>query len=245
MKIITVIAAFAAVYCIFKAIPSVFKIAANNAFSNGDCEKAVELYKKAYVISGKKPYYGITYAILLMRAESFFEAENVLNEMILKGMKPTDKLSAKVFRCMAWDKLGKNEDALEEAEELFEQCKNTQTYSLLGYLRQKNGDSALDFCLEAYEYNSDDRDICDNLTAAYIMNGDWKEAEKLASLLRKKYPEFVEGFYRSAVIARQCGDFKKAAEYAESAANGKRNGLTTVSREEIQALREEIENAGI
>lgn len=243
MNFITIVVIIAVIYCIYKILPLFFRVLANNAFASGNCEKAAEFYKLSYKISNGKTYYGQTYAILLMRMERFSEAEKLLNEMISKGLKAADKFSARVFRCMAWDKLQKNEAALEEAEELFEQVKNTQTYSLLGYLRQKNGDSALDFCIEAYEYNCDDRDICDNLTAAYIMEKEWEKAENLAKTLREKYPEFVEGFYRSAVIAKHCGKLEQASEYAERAANGKRNGLTTVSCDEINALRKEIENA--
>lgn len=239
--IITLAAVILLIYGIFRMIPAVLGIMGNKAFADGDMKKAIRLYKKASQMSAR---HAKMYAVLLMRDGSFREAETILNGIILdRKTKPADAVSAKVYRAMAQNKLGKTEEALENAEELFEDVKNTQIYSLIGYLRQENGDAALQVCEEAYDYNSDDRDICDNLVNAYIMTGDYKKAEETAAELREKYPEFVEGFYHSALIAKECGDYKKAAEYAEAALKGKRNALTTVSEEKINALKEEIKNA--
>ena len=125
----------------------------------------------------------------------------------------------------------------------FASVKNTLTYALLGYLRQSMGDPSLDFCLEAYDYNDDDRDICDNLTVAYYMTGDLDSAEEMAKAEREKFPAFVEGFYHSAQIAAKKGDKKSALEFLDEIKNCNRTVMTTVSVDDIEALKEELKNA--
>ncbi len=230
------------VYGVIKLIPGVFAMLGNNAFANGDVEKAMEFHKKA--ADRGKPENKITYALLLMRTGNFREAEGILNSIILYGgVKSNVKYTAKAYRCMIYEKTDRLDEAIEDAEEIFESFKNTATYGIVGYLRQCKGDAALEFCKEAYEYNSDDRDICDNLAVAYLRTGDLDKAEEITAKLREDFPQFVEGFYHSAITALKKGDKKAAAECLESIDDCKRTAMTTVSEEEIEKLREEINNA--
>ena len=243
-KLIIVLMAALLIFGIIKLIPGIFAALGNNAYSNGDKEKAVSFYKKAAEFGGGTANNKMMYALLLMRIGSFNDAERILNGVILySGAKPAEKHMAKAYRAMLYSKTGRLDDALEDAEETFESFKNTTTYGMLGYLRQLKGIDSLNFCIEAYEYNSDDRDICDNLVAAYISAGKYDEAEKLTDKLRAEFPEFVEGFYHSAVIALKKGDKDSAAEYLDKIAECNRTEMTTVSEEEIKNLREEIKNA--
>ncbi len=229
---------------IYKLIPGVFVAKGNAAYSDGDIKKALDYYEKAIKLSGGSPQHKIAYSVMLMRTGDFKKAEQLLNEVILYGgIKKEDKINARLFRCMVYQKTDRLDEALEDAEEIFETFKNTTVYGLVGYLRQLKGGAELDLCLEAYDYNSDDRDICDNLVVAYIRSGELEKAEEIAADLREDFPAFVEGFYHSAVIAKTKGDKDLAKEYVDSIKNCKRTMMTTVSEEEINALREEIENA--
>ncbi len=232
------------IYGIVKIIPSVFWVLANRAFADGDKEKAMKHYKTASEIFGGSANNKITYALMLMRVGRYAEAELILNNIILySGVKPNVKYTAKAYRCMAYQKQGRLDDALEDAEELFERFKSTTTYGMLGYLRQLKGGAELDFCKEAYDYNSDDRDICDNLAVAYIRMGEFDKAAEITKDLREKFPEFTEGFYHSAIVALKKGDKKAAEEHIDAIKDCSRTAMTTVSEEEIDRLREEIKNA--
>ena len=193
---------------------------------------------------GGNNQYKTEYALLLMRIGEFKEAEKVLNTIILDRKIPQkEKISAKTYRAMAYHKQGRTAEAQEEMTELFEKAKSTVVYGLLGYLKQLDGSSALDFCLEAYDYNSDDRDICDNLLVAYIRADELEKADEIAEDLRQKYPQFVEGFYHSALLEMKKGNKEKAAEFLKRIKDCRRSMLTTVTIEDIQKLKEEIENA--
>lgn len=227
---------------IYKLIPGILAAKGNAAYADGDTKKALEYYEKAVKLS-KKGSDKTSYALMLMRTGEFKKAEQLLNEVILYGKKPLEKTNAKLFRCMVYQKTDRLSDALEDAEEIFKDFKNTTIYGMLGYLRQLNGGAELELCLEAYDYNADDRDICDNLAVAYIRTGDIEKAKEITDDLREKFPAFVEGFYHSAIVAKMRGENALALKYLEETANCRRTMMTTVSEEEIEMLKEELKNA--
>lgn len=243
MKDIILIAMAALViFGIYKLIPGILAAKGNSAYADGDVNKALDYYKKSVKFSGRNADKN-SYALMLMRVGEFGEAEKVLNEVILYGEKPAEKTNAKIFRCMLYEKTDRLTEAIEEAEEIFATMKNTLVYGMICYLRQLKGGAELDLCLEAYDYNADDRDICDNLAVAYIRLGDIEKAKEITDDLREKFPTFVEGFYHSAMVAKMCGEKELALTYLDEIKNCGRTMMTTVSEEEIDALREEIENA--
>lgn len=244
--LIYAVAALLAVAAAVKIASAVILVQANKAYAQKEYKKALRLF----AASAKMPLSTVSdktmYAVMLMRAGEFAEAERGFTEIIMSDKtKPRDKFSAKAYRCMAQQKRGDLDGALENAEGLFEICKNTLTYGVLGYLRQLKGGAELEFCKEAYEYNSDERDICDNLAVAYLRSGDLENAEKLTAELREKHPDFAEAFYHSALVAVKKGDFSAAREFAGHLAECRFNALTTVSQKEIDDLKEVIKNAGI
>ena len=242
MKILLIILVILLIVGIKKLIPAFYAAKAVNAYSEGDLDSAIAYYKKA-ANSGKADH-KISYALMLMRKGEFRDAETVFNGMILdRNVLANDKLRAKIYRCMLYEKTDRLDEALEDAEEIYERMKNTTVYAALGYLRQKKGGAELDFCLEAYDYNSDDRDICDNLTLAYIRSGELEKAKALAAEIREKFPTFLEGYYHSAIVAKMLGDNAGAKEFLDEIENCNRTVMTTVSEEEIETLRRELENA--
>ncbi len=240
--IILIVMAILIIAGVYKLIPGILAAKGNAAYADGDTKKALEYYKKSMSFSGKSAD-KTSYALMLMRIGEFKEAERILNEVVLYGRKPLEKTNAKLFRCMVYQKTDRLSEALEDAEEIFENFKNTTVYGMIGYLRQLKGGAELDLCLEAYDYNSDDRDICDNLAVAYIRSGDLEKAEEITADLRERFPTFLEGFYHSAVVAKMRGNYALAKEYLEDIENCRRTMMTTVSEEEINALKEEIKNA--
>ena len=245
MNLIIIIAAvILLIYGAVKIISAAFVLSGNKAYNDGNNQKALDCYRKAAGMPLAGTSSKIMYALMLMRSGEFEKAENLLSEIILYGKtKPQEKFNARAYRCMAKQKLGKLDEATEDAEELFESCKNTVTYGMLGYLRQLRGGAELELCKEAYGYNSDDRDICDNLAVAYIRSGNLAEAEKLTEKLRSEYPDFAEAFYHSAQLALKKGDVSAAKAYADKIADCHFTAMTTVTQKDIEELKDEIKNA--
>ncbi len=233
------------IYAVYAFIPSFYEIQAKKAFGNADFQRSRDLYKKAVDTNRVKVNTRVSYAYVLMRTGDLDLAETVLNGIIrTRGIKPADKNFAKQQRCMVYYKQGRMDEALEEAEEIFDggNYKNTTLYGMLGYFKYltESVDEALKFCLEAYEYNSDDRDITDNLSLCYYKIGDYEKAKELSDKIISQNPQFVEAYYHGAQIAVKCGDYSTAKEYLEKIPDCRWSNMTTVTHEEVEKLIEEV-----
>lgn len=230
-------------YIIYSNVPSFYATKGNKAFAAGDNEGALAWYKKAYDTGRASVMIKASYCFVMMRAGLFEDAEAMLSSMLSqKRIDATSRNVLRQYRCMAKFKLGEYDEAMEEAEEVFAEYKNSAMYGILGYFKLMSDKISTEekraFCEEAYEYNSDDRDIADNMAVACMLGGDYESALKYSKELTDKNPKFVEAYYHGAQAAYALGDKKTAMEYLDKTKECSRSAMTTVSEEEIAALRE-------
>ncbi len=236
-------------YGIYRFIPSYYEMKGNQAYASGDEEACRQWYKKAYDTGRTKVQMKTSYAYILLRTGYADEAEKILDPIIrVKGLAPEKKNLAKQQRCMVYYKQGRIDEALEEAMELYEaEYRTTNLYGMIGYFKLIS-DAPLEettaFCEEAYEYNSDSRDILDNLSICYYRSGRYENAERISNELLKENSDFVEGCYHGAQIALKLGKIDKARECLEKLAECRRSMMTTVTEEEIEKLRREVDGNG-
>ena len=232
-------------YILYANIPTFYSIKGKKAINEGNYEKALLAFKKAVDTKRASGAIHLSYGMLLLRCGHPEDAVSVFNSIILYSKsKDNIKNQAKQYRVLAYHKLGQTEDALEEAQEIFESYKNTISYGLLCYLKLANNqpiDEVLPLCEEAYDYNSDDRDIVDNLTLAHIRKGNYEKAKELVDSMLEKFPSFTEAYYHGAVVYKKLGDINKARELLNAIQeNCRRTYLTTVSLEEIEELKNSL-----
>lgn len=240
------VAALAISICImiYSMVPAYYARKGNFAFASGNEQETLKWYEKAVATGRANIVIKISYAFVLLKTGNPEKAETVLNEILMQKKIPEDKRNmAKQNRCMVYYKLGRLDEAIEEAEELFENYKNTTMYGMLGYFKILNNedlDSLLEFCLEAYDFNSDDRDIMDNLSIVYYKRGEYDKAREISQKLIKTAPKFIEAYYHGAQIAEKCGDIDAAKEILEDIEDCTRSYMTTVSQREIDELKERL-----
>lgn len=237
-----IILLFAAAYGIYSYIPSFYSYKGNVAFTKDDLEETRRWYEKAYNCKNANINIKNAYAFVLLKCGEPKMAEDVLDLLLINKYIPAAKRNAaRQTRCMAVYKQGRLDDAIEECKELFETYKNTAMYGMLGYFKILKGeDDILDFCLEAYDYNSDDRDILDNLCIAYYQAGEYDKAREISDTLIEKEPSFVEGFYHRALIEEKCGNIELAKKMAMEIKDCKRSYMTTISEDEIKDLNKRL-----
>lgn len=241
-----IVTAFIVFYIIYRYIPTYWAVKAQRAFAAGDFKEAKRLYKKSYDTNRAKAQIKINYAYTLMRTGDFDEAEQILNPIVRVKTTKKDNLkkSAKQQRCMVYYKQGRLDEAMEDAMELFNDgYRNTQMYGMIGYFKLISGsdiDETTRFCEEAYDYNSDDRDIMDNLSICYYRKGEYDKAAELSDKIIADAPKFVEAYYHGAQIAVKRGEYKKAAELMTHIDSCRWSNMTTVSREEVDELNKQI-----
>lgn len=239
-----IVSAVALGFVIYKALPAIFAMKGSKAYNCDDVKKAIRYYDRAIKFKSAKVNFSITYILILMRTGKMNKALKIANNTVLNPKaKPGEKFLVKEYRCLIYFKQGNKQEALDDAKEIFEKYKNTTIYGLLGYLMLACGEpmkETMDFCLEAYDYNSDDRDIVDNLVLAYYKNREYEKAEELAKDLIKMSPTFVEAHYHSALVAKALGKYKEARAFLENMDECIRTALTTVEEEEIEELRKQL-----
>ncbi len=233
------------IYFGYKYLPDICAVMGSRAYVDKGINPALRWYRRALATKRASDKIKISYALLLLRTGSPEAAEKQFDEVIVsKSAKAEDKRAAKQYRCMAYCKEGRMDEAMEDATALFAEVKNTLTYGIMGYfmhLLDAPTEETLALCEEGYSYNSDDRDITDNLVLALIRCGELERAKELAASLRENHPHFVEAYYHSALIEQKLGNNEAAREYLSHIPDCKRTYLTTISEEEISALSKEVE----
>lgn len=239
-----ILLALALIYGIYAYVPVYYSYKGNIAYTKDDLETTKYWYEKAYNHKNATLNVKNAYAFVLLKTGEPEKAEEVLNLMLMnKYVKDAKRNAAKQTRCMAIYKQGRLDEAIEECEELFENYKNTAMYGMLGYFKiLKGGDwnEILDFCLEAYDYNDEDRDILDNLSIVYYNLAEYDKAREISDKLIEKETQFVEGFYHRAILEEKCGNIELAKEMLENIEDCKRSYMTTVSVEEIELLQKRL-----
>lgn len=112
----------------------------------------------------------------------------------------------------------------------------------LGYYKiLSNAPDAQAFCEEAYEYNSDDKIIIDNVIILCLQNGDLQRAKELSDKSIGAGNKGVEIFYHAGQAEQALGNDEKALEYYKMAASCTRSFMTTVSEREVETAVSSLE----
>lgn len=233
------------VYVLAKFIPFNYQNKSRKAFNNGDYETAKMYYKKAIRLLGYNFETQMEYTYMLLRNGEFAEALDMMNKLLSCKMKPENRNLATVQRCMCYYKNDNLDEAYNDACELYNDGYRTMTlYGLLGYfkiLKAPMAEDTMNFCLEAYDYADDDRDICDNLLICYCNRGEYRKAKEISDSVLENEPKFVEAWYHAAQIEFALGNFEAARADVDKIAECRRSAMTTVNENEITKLSDLID----
>ena len=109
------------------------------------------------------------------------------------------------------------------------------------YNLKGDGKKAVEFNEEAYDYNSDDNIITDNLAEAYAINGEYDKAKEIYEelLARDPEPRFPEAYYGYGELLIKQGEKEKGIELIEKSLEKPFSFLSLKSKEEIEQMLEE------
>lgn len=235
-----VIPIIAIVYIFSKRADLFFARSAKKAYLSGDIKKCLLNFEKAEKAGnlnvGNRLYYGT----VLLKTGRLEKARVVLAEASMLPAKPELKNKIRAMRALVVWKEGDIKEAISSLEELASDFKNTAVYQDLGllYILDKSP-KALSFNLEAYEYNSDDLVIKDNLAEAYALSGDSENAEKIYKELLKQKPHFPEPYYGYGILLFEKGEKQKGLDYIKQALDKKYSYLSVLQKDEVEKLLEE------
>lgn len=235
---------FVIFYFITKKMPVILQFRSRKYSFEGDYKTARDILQKAASKSTATDDVKIEYSYILMRTGQFEEAEQILNNILSKSVDNTLRGRAVLQRCLCYYKQDNFSEALEDAYALYNEGFRSMTlYGLLGYFKvldNPQSQETFDFCMEAYEYASDDRDICDNLLICYYNRGEYEKAKEISNSVLENNPKFIEAWYHAAQIDVKLGDYESAKEKLDKIEDCNRSYMTTVSVEEVNNLMDEV-----
>lgn len=207
-------------------------------FARGNADGALKCYAAADKTGSLKAAQLMTYGFILLRSGKLEEARVVLNRAHMSASKPEEKHRIKSMQALVEWKNGNLKTAVEMLEEVDAEFKTTSVYQDLGLLYVLSGDKekALKYNTEAYEYNSDDLVICDNLAEAYTLCGDNEHAAELYEKLIEKEAHFPEPYYCYGLMLIEKGERGRGLELIRESLNKRFSFLSVKSKEEVAEI---------
>lgn len=204
-------------------------------YGKGNLDEAVKMFEKA-VKTGRASVEAIaSYGYLLFKAGHLHEAEEVLVKAVESSSTSEQKNLAKSNLALVLWKKGSLDDAIKMLEEVISEYKTTAVYGSLGYMAIEKGDLdyAMKINLEAYDYNSDNPIIIDNLAHLYHLTGDMEKASQMFEKLMEKDPHFPEAYYDYGRYLEDAGKYEEAFDMYSKALSCPFNFNSTITKEQV------------
>ncbi len=232
----------AGVFIFSRRVTILTYLASQAYFIKNDNEKAFKRYKAAYDTGMMKSSDKVSFAAFCLYTDRLERCRRLLNEIINSSRsKENDRANAKHYMAiLAW-----KEDDLDEAisimKDVHQDYPSSATYGSMGvfYLEKAKKDGALqdilDFMLEAYDYNSSDKTIADNLGELYLELGEYEKAKEVYENLLSSEQISPVPYYNYALLLEKLGDTEKARENLNKALSCRFNRTLTITREDIES----------
>ncbi len=239
---------FLAAYAVIN-LPTFYMLRGNSKFNKGDRSGGLALMEKAYKTGRLNIGMAVFYAYNLIRENRDEKALTVLDEIIESGKgQKADICRAKHDKAIALRKLGREDEAFALMKETHEAMPATDSYGTLGlmYTEKAKADpsvteEALAFAKEAYDYNSDDRTIADNMAEMYILTGRRDEAEEIYKGIIQTKPAGPTPYYKYARLLMEKGDYENAEDMLNRSLRYPFTGVTAVKRSDVEEALKTVE----
>lgn len=213
----------------------------------GNKDEARMMYEKLYEDGVVQAAYMLPYSVLLLRdgGEENFQK---VREVLVKAQKAPDLSEEKRqqllmnYAIAVW-KLGDLDKAIATLEASHQKAPNSLTYQSLGflYIETGNAQKALDYNMEALEYDDEDGITLDNLGQIhYRLLNDPEAARPYFEKAHQLKPKQIDTLYFLALLDEADGKYQEAEEKVEVALDGNFSPLNFVTVEKARALYERL-----
>jgi tetratricopeptide (TPR) repeat protein len=232
-------------YLLYQLRPLLYLNKANKKYFNNEIPEALTLYEKAYNLRQSTPRTKVIYAYILLKQGEVDKADKILSKLMDSQLNPRDKADVVMNYSLVLWKTDRLSDAIELLEKLYNNgFKNTISYQSLGffYILEGNLQKALNFNLEAYDYNNADLSIMDNLALTYYFLDRNDDAIELYSRIVETNPTFVTPYYYFGLCLAKKEKYEEALEMLKRALRCNFTYLSYVKKDQVEAEIAKLEN---
>jgi tetratricopeptide (TPR) repeat protein len=214
----------------------IYLIIANNNYSKRNKTTAFQWYERAAKAERNRPKAKSIYGYILIKEGHVEESDKVLSSIDKSKLTIKEESQFKLTYALVKWKQGKLDEAISLVEDVHKKYKYSTAYESLGYLLILKGDydKALEYNLEAYDYDNSNNVIVDNLAESYFYLGDYDKAYDLYEKLIEKNPTFREPYYYYGLILAKKEKAEEALQMLEKALTMKASFLSDLSNVRIQ-----------
>lgn len=214
----------------------IYTIIGTRRYGLGNMDEAIKWFGRAYATKRSSVRSAVNYAYLLLKNADLQKSEKVLMKELKEHPDHQELPYIKSIMALVLWKKGELDQAVDMLEEVIQTFKTTSVYGSLGYMLLQKGDleKALEFNLEAYEFNPRDNIINDNLGQNYLLLGEYDKAKEICEKLLAKTPAFPEPYYNYGLLLEKTGNKEDALESMRKALDHKFTFLSTITREEVE-----------
>ncbi len=233
----------AILFMVYRALPNLYIVRANKEYEKVNIDKCLELLEKSYKTNRMSAANKVYYGYIALRCGKTDKAERMFHSALASRPDEKTKMQAKSNMAILLWKKHQLEDAIALMEEVFETYKNTAIYGTLGYFYILSGDidKAYSFNMEAYEYNSGDKVIQDNLGQIYYYKNEFEKADEIYKKLMETAPNFPVPYYNYALVKLSLGDKEGAIELLKKALSYRFTYIAGVTERDVRAKLEALE----
>ena len=213
----------------------------------GDTEGALRDYEELYEAGVVNVSYMLPYAVILLKKggeENYLKVKEILRKAEkAPNMTPEYRTQLLMDYAVANYKLGEMDKALQLLEAAHKKTPCGLTYQSLGFLYIEAGDAdkALQFNLEAVDYDDEDAICLDNLAQVYYrMLGDKDKALEYFKKAHEIKPKQIDTLYFLAKYDTEAGRYDEAKEKLETALEGNFSPLNYATPDLIRELVQEM-----
>ena len=213
------------------------------ALGKGNTEEAMKLYEEAINEGLQDVRLILSYTVLLIRAGRYQEARDLLVKIQKYPMADESRRQLFVNYASCVYKMGEIEKGIQLLERQHQKQPSGLVYETLGYLYVEAGDKqkALDYNLEAIDYDEDDSICQDNLGQTYYRL--WNDKEKAKPCFDKAHelkPTQIDTLYFLAQYDIEAGDTAAAREKLQTALEGRFSPLNYATKGMVTTALEKL-----
>jgi tetratricopeptide (TPR) repeat protein len=235
----------ALLYFVFINYPLILQNIAAKKYTSGDYAGSFKTLEKALRFSPRNARLRAQYAYLLLKTGKTDEAAVEIDKALEDCRTIIEKNSFTLTKALVVWKQDRIDEAISMLEELIKEYRNTNVYGALGFMYIEKGDieKSLSFNLEAYDYNSTNPVIVDNLGYTRYLRGEYDEALALYKQLMKLRPGFPVAFYNYACVLEHFDRLDEAIYMCNYALSLKFWNISTITREKVEEKLAGLEKA--